>query len=185
MEMTSAVIRFALATYFMKTGGNHQSHQSFYRSSWPLSSYEKSLVVEEEAHLSVDMDVSEVLTTHISNLRWLLSEQRIEDWSKGVDELREFITENAHMISLFMEVLVQEQDTEICTQVIEHMCFTKNGEPSMVVDQLIESLDRYCDDQHIAVVRWVDKAVDVIMHRLMQFHEQQFETISANERVEC
>lgn len=39
-------------------------------------------------------------------------------------------------------------------------------------------MGHYSDDQHITVVQWVGKAVDVVMHRLWQYHEQRFGTTS-------
>lgn len=110
-------------------------------------------------------------------------EQRLQDWMRGVNELREFVKANNGLVGTLVEVLVkmiksQKQDMDFLIQVIEHMCFETNGEPSTVFDQLAATMGHYSDDQHITVVQWVGKAVDVVMHRLWQYHEQRFGTTS-------
>lgn len=90
MEMTGSVMRFALATYFMKrTGSSHES-PAHIASAW---SYAPSIAGsdasgEEEECEDVDSDFSSVVSTHVSNLKQLLDENRFQEWSGGVAELR-------------------------------------------------------------------------------------------------
>lgn len=123
MEMTSAVMRFALATYLMKTGGTSRAFQSSYKSSWPSPTYKPSLTsdTEEEGSQDGDLRLSHVLTTHVSNLRQLLMEQRLQDWMRGVNELREFVKANNGLVGTLVEVLVkmiksQKQDMDFLIQ---------------------------------------------------------------------
>ncbi|GMF11835.1 unnamed protein product [Phytophthora lilii] len=161
MEMTSSVMRFALATYFMKRGG---LSSVFSAASCPSPSYEPSFTTsqlsDDEEKEIIDSSFSHVVSTHVSNLRELLVEQRFQDWSKGIAELREYVAAN-NQIDLLVAVLVkmiqrQEEDAVCIVQgnnascsfqsvsglsvrvveVIEHMCFEDDGEPSVVFDQV-------------------------------------------------
>lgn len=74
MEMTSSVMRFALATYFMKRGDRSRSSQAFDVSSWASPSIEPSVAASDEDEAEdeskdCDSDSSDVVLTHVSNLR--------------------------------------------------------------------------------------------------------------------
>ena len=121
MEMTSSILRFALATYFMKHSGRPFPYHVHDTSSWTSSASATSsicptptaaLCQEDENELSSKF--SDVVSTHMSNLRQLLVEQRLEEWSKGVMALREYVATNG-LVGAFVTLLVellerQEQD---------------------------------------------------------------------------
>ncbi|KAF1776392.1 hypothetical protein GQ600_64 [Phytophthora cactorum] len=194
MEMTSSIMRFALATYFMKQGGSSRPVLSCYEPSWPSPSYEPSLASSDEEGESddVDSEFPDVVSTHVSNLRQLLADQRFQDWSRGIAELREYVAVNS-LVEPWVAALVkminrQQEDTECLVQVVEHMCFEENGEPSEVFDQLVEALSHYSEDKDTGVAIWLERAVDAITHRLWKYHEQHFGTTSLagpNTRADC
>ncbi|KAE9026145.1 hypothetical protein PR001_g10958 [Phytophthora rubi] len=185
MEMTSSVMRFALATYFMKRGGSsHLSSSPGVLSSLNSPSYEPTsdFSGDEEESEDVDPDFSDVVSTHVSNLMQLLAEKRFQEWSSGIVELRDYAADNELLGSLVAVLMTmirrQEHDAESIVQVIEHMCFEKGAEPSPVFDQLIEllfeALGHCCANKDTTVAIWLLRAIDGVSHGLRQSHEQLY-----------
>ena len=113
-------MRFALATYFMKQSGRSCPSKVYGTSSWAFSSSSSTfytpptpaLCPEDETELSPEF--SDVVSTHLSNLRKLLVEQRLQEWSEGIMELREYVATNGlvgALVTLLVRLLEkQEQD---------------------------------------------------------------------------
>ncbi|RLN84521.1 hypothetical protein BBJ28_00003313 [Nothophytophthora sp. Chile5] len=127
--MASNVMRFALATFFMKHGGGRM-HLSQTFNDVPLSpaSYESIDVrsslgddatpeerIEHAFSISQDQEedreadaptweepneFSGVVRAHISNLNALLVEQHAAEFSNGVAELREYVVSNGLLLPL-------------------------------------------------------------------------------------
>ncbi|CAI5728327.1 unnamed protein product [Hyaloperonospora brassicae] len=188
MEMTSSILRFALATYFMKHSGRPFPYHVHDTSSWPSASSTSSfcptptaaLCREDENELSSKF--SDVVSTHMSNLRQLLVEQRLEEWSKGVMELREYVATNG-LVGAFVTLLVEllerhEQDAVSIVQVLEHICFEKHGEPSQVFDQMMDlifqALRHCCENKNTAVTFWLLRAINSVVDGLRQHQEQKY-----------
>ncbi|KAL4128928.1 hypothetical protein PRIC2_007908 [Phytophthora ramorum] len=184
MEMTSSVMRFAMATYFMKRGGSSRPSQNFNDSSLASPSSEPSFATsylsdedvtereeDEEVEEDVDSEFSHVVWTHVSNLRQLLVEVRFQEWSSGIAELREYVAANG-LVGSLVAVLVrmikrQEQDAVCIVQVIEHLCFEAGGEPSQVFDELTELLLGYCcENKDACVATWLLRALNGITRGL-------------------
>ncbi|ETK83295.1 hypothetical protein L915_11489 [Phytophthora nicotianae] len=181
MEMTSSIMRFALATYFMKRGGSSRPVQSDYESLSPSPSYEPSFASSaEEESQDVDSEFSDVVSTHVSNLRQLLAGQRLQEWAIGIAELREHVAVNnlvRSLVAVLMKMIkAQEEDMDCLVQVIEGLSFEENGEPSKVFNQLVEALSHYCKDKDARVAIWMEQTVDAVLHRLWQYHEHRFGT---------
>ncbi|KAG6574677.1 uncharacterized protein IUM83_10812 [Phytophthora cinnamomi] len=125
MEMASSVMRFALATYFMKRGGSSHCSSKPDLSSWSSQSLEPSMAPsdfsgDEEDGEDVDPDFHCLVSTHVSNLRQLLVQQRFREWSNDIAELREYVADQQLLGSL-VAVLVtmirtQEQDAVCIVQ---------------------------------------------------------------------
>uniref|UniRef100_A0AAV1SZE4 Uncharacterized protein n=1 Tax=Peronospora matthiolae TaxID=2874970 RepID=A0AAV1SZE4_9STRA len=189
MEMTSSVMRFALATYFMKQSGRSCPSEVYDTSSWALSSSPSStfgtpptpaLCPEDETELSPEF--SDVVSTHLSTLRKLLVEQRLQEWSEGIMGLREYVATNGlveALVTLLVRLLEkQEQDAVSIVQVIEHICFEKNGEPSEVFDQLMdlifEALRHSCENKNRSVAFWLLRAINGVVDGLHQHQGQKY-----------
>lgn len=91
--------------------------QSCLQLSWPRES-NFSEIDEVEDKTS---GISDVLTTHVLNLKQLWVEQQLQDWLAGVAELREFLVENSSLAGLLVAVLVElvkthESDIEFFVQ---------------------------------------------------------------------
>ncbi|KAL4155933.1 hypothetical protein PRNP1_008034 [Phytophthora ramorum] len=174
MDMISSVVRFAMATYFMKRGGSSRPSQNFNDSSLASPSSEPSFATsylsdedvterneDEEVEEDVDSEFSHVVWTHVSNLRQLLVEERFQEWSSGIAELREYVAAN----------------------VIEHLCFEAGGEPSQVFDELTELLLGYCcENKDACVATWLLRALNGITRGLRQY-EQRYGMVSGNQHV--
>ncbi|KAE9338576.1 hypothetical protein PR003_g11432 [Phytophthora rubi] len=176
MEMTSSVMRFALATYFMKRGGSsHLSSSPGVLSSLNSPSYEPTsdFSGDEEESEDVDPDFSDVVSTHVSNLMQLLAEKRFQEWSSGIVELRDYAADNELLGSLVAVLMTmirrQEHDAESIVQ---------GAEPSPVFDQLIEllfeALGHCCANKDTTVAIWLLRAIDGVSHGLRQSHEQLY-----------
>ncbi|KAH7482162.1 uncharacterized protein KRP23_5336 [Phytophthora ramorum] len=167
MEMTSSVMRFAMATYFMKRGGSSRPSQKFNDSSLASPSSEPSFATsylsdedvtereeDEEVEEDVDSEFSHVVWTHVSNLRQLLVEVRFQEWSSGIAELREYVAANGLGVAGGCAV-------------IEHLCFEAGGEPSQVFDELTELLLGYCcENKDACVATWLLRALNGITRGL-------------------
>ncbi|CAH0474061.1 unnamed protein product [Peronospora belbahrii] len=188
MEMTSSVMRFALATYFMKRGCDSYRLQAS-NVAWSSTTHEPIRVECDAIEIESSQEFSNIVSTHVLKLRQLLVDQRLQDWSRGVLELRDYVTTNGLVTSLmtllFKLLERQEQDAVCIVQIIEHMCFEKKGEPSQVFDQFVEllftALARSCVNKNVSVAIWILRAIHGIIHGLHQYHEQQYETITQHQ----
>ncbi|KAF4044311.1 hypothetical protein GN244_ATG03400 [Phytophthora infestans] len=179
MELVGSITRFALATYFMKRGSNARPVHSRNEVPWPSPSYEPSFASsDEEESQDAESEFSVVVSTHVSNLRQLRADQRFQDWSRGIAELREYVAVNdlvASLVAVLVEMVKrQPEDIECLVRVIEDMCFEKSGGPSEVFDKLVEALNCYSGDRDTGVVIWLERIVDVVLNGLWKYHEQQF-----------
>ncbi|GMF39510.1 unnamed protein product [Phytophthora fragariaefolia] len=119
MELASSVMRFALATYFMKRGGGVSLPPTVYESSWDSASYELSIAQgsDEEDRESVDAGFSDLVAAHVANLRQLLVGQRFRDWSSGVAELREYAAENellGSLVAVLVKMIRKKAEDAVC-----------------------------------------------------------------------
>ncbi|CAI5701038.1 hypothetical protein KXD40_008623 [Peronospora effusa] len=190
MEMTSSVMRFALATYFMKRGyGFHHPSQSS-ELSWTSPTFEPIRIECDDVENGLNQEFSNLVSTHVSNLRQLLVEQRLHDWSRGVVELREYVISNklvTSLVTLLVKLLKRHEPNAVCiVQIIEHMCFETKGEPSQVFDQfaelLLEALSQCCENKDARVAIWLLRAIHGVLHGLRQYHEQQYGIARQNQR---
>ncbi|CAI5740429.1 unnamed protein product [Peronospora destructor] len=189
MEMTSSVMRFALATYFMKRGYVFPPSQAS-ELSWTSPTYKPMIIEYDDVEIGSNEEFTNLVFTHVSNLRQLLVEQRLHDWSRGVVELREYVITNklvTSLVTLLVTLLKRHEQNAVCiVQIIEHMCFETKGEPSLVFDQFVEllvkALDQCCENKDAGVAIWILRAIHGVLHGLRQYHEQQYDISRQNQR---
>ena len=117
MEMTSSVMRFALATYFMKRGKNfHPSPAS--ELSWTSPTFEPILLeCDDVENGGATQDFANLVSTHVSKLRQFLVEQRLHDWSRGVVELREYVISKTlvtSLVTVLVTLLQRHEPNAVC-----------------------------------------------------------------------
>ncbi|KAG7381731.1 hypothetical protein PHYBOEH_010807 [Phytophthora boehmeriae] len=189
METTSSVLRFALATYFMKRAALPSVHAVDTESFPSPSSSSSDFSDEDEEQLDYsaiengeeDHAFSDVVQAHVFNLSQLLTEQRSQEYTQGIADLREYTASNGllpSLVSVLSNMLDQEElEAESIAQVIEHMCFETSGEPATVFDELVElvfaALQHCCENKKVNVAIWLLRALDGAVHGLRQ-HQEHF-----------
>ncbi|RLN88812.1 hypothetical protein BBJ28_00016477 [Nothophytophthora sp. Chile5] len=192
--MASSVMRFALATFFMKRGGGPMRvSQTF--NDVPLSpvSYESIDVrsspyddapeerVEHALSISQDQEddhevdatmptweepdeFSGVVWAHISNLNALLVEQHATEFSDGVAELRECVISNGLLLPL-LGVLVD----------IIALEEQEGGQQyaECMTELLLEAVAHCGENKDAKVSLWLKNALDDVAYGLQEYRDQQ------------